>query len=124
MTALRKLEVMIFWGLCYLCGLRLTSLADTEFDHEQPLDTGGQDDPTNIRPVHAVCHRNKTKADVRKIAKARRLRKSESEHQDAVMSREPGTKRAAKGKIPSRPFQRPPTKAARALRSGPFSTNR
>jgi len=104
MTTKRKLEVMIALGTCYLCGGKLGKVNEVEFDHIVPLDLGGEDTPGNILPAHAECHKQKTRNDIRMIAKSRRLRKQEATHSEAVALREPGQKRRAVGKIPSRPF--------------------
>ena len=105
MTTKRKLEVMVSWGHCYLCLQKLTSLNDTEFDHVIPLELGGSDEPDNIRPAHAECHRKKTKGDARDIAKMRRRVKREEDHHRAIESRGTGEKRKRTSRIPSRPMR-------------------
>ena len=44
----------------------------TEFDHERPLALLGEDTLLDLRAIHASCHIEKTKADVARIAKAKR----------------------------------------------------
>lgn len=46
-----------------------------ELDHTVPLELGGRDDDSNLRPLCGPHHRQKTALDVRMIAKARRIRK-------------------------------------------------
>lgn len=108
MTTKRKLEVMVKWGHCYLCLQKLASLETTEFDHVIPLELGGTDDPENIKPAHAECHRSKTRDDARDIAKMRRRIKREERHQHAVAERAVGQKRKRTSRIPSRPFRPKP----------------
>lgn len=46
---------------------------DVEFDHEIPLGLNGPDhDEKPMVPLHKDCHQTKTKADVKRIAKAKR----------------------------------------------------
>lgn len=75
MTTKQKLEVMIAHGHCYICGLKLTSLEDTEFDHVKPLALGGSDELANKAPAHRACHKAKTATDIGIIRKADRQRK-------------------------------------------------
>ena len=103
MTTKRKLEAMVAHTRCFLCGEKLTTLEDTEFDHILPLELSGADEPHNIAPVHSACHRHKTKTDVKAIAKSKRIRR-----------RLAGQERP-KRKIPSRPFEK---------RRKPVETNR
>jgi 5-methylcytosine-specific restriction enzyme A len=58
-------------GMCPLCDGELSGAI--EWDHVIPLALGGADEIENIQAVHAVCHLHlKTKADVKRIAKAKR----------------------------------------------------
>lgn len=43
-------------------------------EHEIPLASGGADDETNIAPAHQRCAIEKTKDDLTKIAKGKRIR--------------------------------------------------
>lgn len=64
-------------GACYLCGLPINLARGDrmEVEHRIPIALGGADDHTNTLPAHAECHAQKTKADVRTIAKAKRVAK-------------------------------------------------
>ncbi len=58
-------------GLCTLCGQPLVGRID--FDHIRPLGLLGDDASDNLQAIHAEgCHSEKTKADVKRIAKAKR----------------------------------------------------
>ena len=52
-----------------------TRLQDVEFDHVIPLGIGGDNLPDNWAALCARCHRKKTVADIRIIAKAKRQRR-------------------------------------------------
>ena len=67
-----------------------------EYDHVIPLALGGLDAVENLEAVCQPCHRIKTKADVRQIAKAKRQKRSHEEGR--------GRKRRG-AKIHSRPFR-------------------
>lgn len=59
-------------GKCGLCGQELCGRID--WDHIIPLALGGPDTPENLQAVHAEgCHSEKTKTDVKRIAKAKRM---------------------------------------------------
>lgn len=91
-----------------------------QFDHFPiPHAEGGPDAPWNIDPSPTPEHREKTaKVDVPQIAKSKRLRADEAEHQDAMASKGGDVLRAAitrkrqqrsrwapGRKIPSRPMR-------------------
>jgi hypothetical protein len=58
-------------GICPLCNCELSGAI--EWDHRLPIGLGGADEIENIQAVHADCHLHlKTKADVKRIAKAKR----------------------------------------------------
>ncbi len=59
-------------GLCHICGGKIAN-ERWDVEHVIPLALGGEDAEANMRPAHKVCHVEKTQADVRKIAKAKRL---------------------------------------------------
>lgn len=62
-------------GVCHICGEVINAARERfEVEHVIPIGLGGADDVTNWRPAHQSCHRDKTRSDVRKIAKARRVK--------------------------------------------------
>ncbi len=49
--------------LCRLCMAKHGRVTvAVEIDHEVPLAKGGNDDPANLRPLCADCHRDATRA--------------------------------------------------------------
>jgi 5-methylcytosine-specific restriction endonuclease McrA len=88
----------VFHGLtCAICGEYLLSGQDIQFDHIHADVHGGAHEYQNLRPVHAECHKTKTKADIQANAKVKR-----------ILADKP-SKRPMKSsgrKIPSRPFQK------------------
>lgn len=58
---------------CGLCGVALRPGDDIEFDHIHAWVHGGPHAYQNLRPVHAHCHKAKTKADVQANAKVKRI---------------------------------------------------
>jgi 5-methylcytosine-specific restriction endonuclease McrA len=61
--------------LCGLCRMPIVTPRDSwHFDHIIPLADGGTDDDANLHPVHAKCHLAKTKADIARIAKGKRIK--------------------------------------------------
>jgi 5-methylcytosine-specific restriction endonuclease McrA len=110
-----KLEILIRQSVCPLCGERLGKLEDVDFDHVHPLALGGSDnDNGNFQALHRSCHRVKTSgtkatsagSDIHEIAKTKRLDKKNAEFMRLISSRECGSKRAPKGKIKSRGFEK------------------
>ena len=65
-----------------------------EVDHVLPLELGGADHIDNMQALCRPCHRQKTRDDVRRIAKARRIRKREAglAPKKRGLSRPPGTR--------------------------------
>ena len=63
-------------GRCYLCNEKIGVDEIYDLDHEIALDLGGKDEAENLRPAHQDCHRGKTKADIKLIAKGRRIRRN------------------------------------------------
>lgn len=78
-------------GKCYLCGEKI--IGEWDADHELARELGGSDDEANLRPAHKDCHRSKSKADVKLIAKGNRL----------IRKHGPVEGRKVKAKIPQRP---------------------
>ncbi len=75
---------------CSLCGLKIAPTDKIEWDHVHALVHGGPHDYTNLRPVHAACHKRKTAKDVKANFKIKRIRGE--------------TKQGPKRAITSRPF--------------------
>ena len=65
-------------GCCGICRVEFGNADVIQFDHIVPLELGGADDAKNIWPLHEACHKTKTREDVKRIAKARRIRKREA----------------------------------------------
>jgi 5-methylcytosine-specific restriction endonuclease McrA len=62
-------------GECHICGSRINlAREDFEVEHVVPLALGGADTFDNWRPAHVGCHAGKTAKDIRKIAKAKRVK--------------------------------------------------
>ena len=81
---------------CHICGGAIEAGQRWEVEHVIPLAMGGTDEPDNMRPAHAKCHREKTAKDVPAIAKAKRV---EIAHRGA---------KAPKSPIKSRGFAKKP----------------
>ncbi len=58
---------------CGLCRAPLLPGQEIQFDHIHADVHEGPHEYTNLRPVHAECHKRKTKADVQAKAKGDRL---------------------------------------------------
>lgn len=58
-------------GRCALSGEPLAGRV-VEFDHEIALELGGEDSLDNLRAVTAEAHKEKTRQDVKDIARAKR----------------------------------------------------
>lgn len=59
---------------CHACGGRIDpAIEPWDADHVIPKEMGGADDPSNVKPIHRYCHRQKTNSDVGTIAKSRRV---------------------------------------------------
>ena len=59
-------------GQCHICGGLIQLGQAWEVEHVIPLALGGDDEPHNMRPAHAKCHRTKTADDATNTAKAKR----------------------------------------------------
>ena len=93
MSAGRRLRILRQWkSHCVGCNKNLLGVA-FEVDHFIPVELGGDDEDYNMRPLCIPCHKRKTKADIKAISKARRIRRK------LEKPLEPGS-------IASRPFQR------------------
>ena len=60
-------------GCCYLCRLPILPREPWEAEHPTPYAVGGSDRIEDLLPVHVECHSEKTKIDVREIAKTKRI---------------------------------------------------
>ncbi len=102
-----KLDCLLFRHCikCGICGKELSPANEIEWDHVHALVHGGAHVFTNIRPVHAECHKEKTARDVAANAKVKRLR---GETCNGPTRKIPSRPMQSGGqKIPSRPFHRP-----------------
>jgi 5-methylcytosine-specific restriction protein A len=59
-------------GKCHICGQKIHPDQKWDIEHIIPLALGGADSGENLDLAHQSCHRDKTKADVGRLAKARR----------------------------------------------------
>lgn len=59
---------------CTICKIELTPEDEIQFDHVHADKLGGEHHYSNLRPVHAECHRKKSKRDVKDLAKIRHIR--------------------------------------------------
>lgn len=72
---------------CYLTGAVIDPVKDRwEIEHVIPLAGGGTDGDDNCRPVLASAHLEKTKADLARIAKGKRI---EQKHKGAKRTSRP-----------------------------------
>lgn len=60
---------------CGICHEQLKPVDDVQFDHHHAVVFDGPHEYLNLRPVHAECHKKKTKADVQANAKIKRILK-------------------------------------------------
>ncbi len=92
-----KWQGCLYWGVvvCIECGVAIFPTDDIEWDHAHAIVFDGPHEYTNIRPMHATCHTQKTIRDVKALAKVKRLEKKRN-----------GVAEKPKRKIPSRPFRR------------------
>lgn len=90
-------------GVCYLCAVKVALGEDWDVEHRVPWALSFDDSDENLAVAHkAGCHAEKTKGDVKRIAKAKR---QAGETGQQKRRREKG------GSIPSRPFQKGPKRA-------------
>jgi len=62
-------------GICCICKQKIDGTRDRWIDeHIIPLALGGSNDLANRGPAHEACARDKTKDDLRSIAKAKRAK--------------------------------------------------
>ena len=74
-TGKERLAILEAHGrVCYLSGAPIDPVRDRwELEHVIPLAGGGTDDDDNLRPVLAKAHLEKTKVDLERIAKGKRI---------------------------------------------------
>jgi 5-methylcytosine-specific restriction enzyme A len=61
-------------GICHLCGGKIDGAREAwELEHLVAHALNGDDSDENLRPAHVACHKAKTKEDVARIAKAKRV---------------------------------------------------
>lgn len=67
--------------ICGMCGKEVKDYGEVEddpdlacVDHKVPLALGGTNDPTNLWVLCNICHKAKTKRDIKNMANARKTR--------------------------------------------------
>lgn len=61
-------------GICEFCEQKIQVGEAWEVSHSIPLECGGADDESNMRPAHKTCHRKHTsEVDAPAIAKVKRI---------------------------------------------------
>lgn len=76
-TLSRLQRVKIFdahQGICSICHFRIQVGQAWEVEHLKPLADGGADEPLNMAPVHAKCHKPKTAKEAGERSKVVRIR--------------------------------------------------
>jgi 5-methylcytosine-specific restriction endonuclease McrA len=105
----RRARVMArFDGMCAYPGCDVRD--SLQIDHTIPVALGGKEEDANLRVLCAYHHLQKTKLDVKMIAKAKR-----------ILKRDAGEGRM-KRKIPSRGFSKPAVPVR--IPSRPFGTSK
>jgi len=84
-------------GVCWLCKAKIGADEAYDIDHQVSRELGGSDDDDNLAPAHKQCHKAKTVADVKAIAKSNRIRRQA----------DPETRRQTKHPIRSGPTNWP-----------------
>ena len=103
-----------FYGMCAYPGCEISD--SLQIDHTIPIALGGVEEDHNLRPLCNYHHLQKTKLDVKMIAKAKRIIKrdaGEGRMKQKIHSRG-FSKPSVPVKIPSRPFG-PSKKSRRAM---------
>lgn len=59
--------------ICHICGCKIQVGEKWEAEHIVPYAMTRDDSDENLAPAHVSCHSQKSKQDVRKIAKAKRV---------------------------------------------------
>jgi 5-methylcytosine-specific restriction protein A len=112
-TSMSKARRLRIWekekGVCYLCRCKVLAGEAWEAEHVIPWTIGFDDSDDNLKVAHKEgCHATKTKADVKAIAKCKRI-----ERKSDPLTRKPSRMQSRgfqtggpKQKIASRPWPR------------------
>lgn len=74
-------------GVCHICGTKIDGTREKwDVEHVIPLQLGGEDTGENLQPAHVKCHAAKTKDDMSRISKAKRV---SAKHIGAVTAKNP-----------------------------------
>lgn len=74
-TRSRKFRAELFnerQGICHLCQGKILVTESWDIEHIIPLSLGGEDAGDNLALAHKQCHRQKTRQDMGRLAKAKR----------------------------------------------------
>lgn len=104
LTTKQKLEVMLRFARCPMCGEKFTRLDEIDWDHVGQLYFTGDNSLDNFRPLHRGCHKVKTAKDAFERAKCRRVTSAHEEFRRRILAKERGEEIERKSKWPSRPF--------------------
>ncbi len=74
-TPAMKIQCLLYRAevKCSICGHDIYPDEEIEWDHIHALVHSGPHEYQNLRPVHAECHKEKTKADIQANAKIKRI---------------------------------------------------
>ncbi len=89
-------------GMCWLCKLKIGADEPYDIDHQVSRELGGSDDDDNLAPAHKDCHREKSKADVKAIAKSNRILRANGPVE--LRKKRKAIPKPKNFKWPSRPF--------------------
>lgn len=81
-------------GICWLCKFKIGADEPYDIDHQVSRELGGSDEDDNLAPAHKDCHREKSKADVKAIAKSNRI----------IRKADPSKRKPPRVKLKSRGF--------------------
>lgn len=59
-----------------MCGEEFNETDTIEYDHMHALCFDGPDKEENFRPLHFLCHKKKTRSDVKALGKVKRLERA------------------------------------------------
>ena len=91
-TRAKAARLLEFNGRCADCECKVGGAAGLDWDHIIPLELGGDDEIENLQPLCKVCHKAKTRGDVKAIRKAERMRQREAGIKRTKRSVLPGSK--------------------------------